>query len=82
MKKLFTRGAIIQWCILLFSSTSIFLVNIPNLAIYAPITGLLAQPFWFYTTWRHRQWGPFALSFWFTFCWAMGFIRNFSIYFS
>ena len=42
---------------------------------YAPILGLLSQPFWFYTTWMHEQWGIFALSFFYTYAWMIG-IKN------
>jgi hypothetical protein len=77
MKKLFSKSALIQWAIIIFSASSIFMVNTPQLMKFAPITGLLAQPFWFYTTYKHKQWGPFALSFWFTACWTIGFYNNF-----
>lgn len=40
---------------------------------YAPILGLLAQPFWFYTTWKAQQWGIFGLSFLYAYSWWVGF---------
>ena len=41
------------------------------------IIGLVTQPFWFYTSFRHRQWGIFIASIFYTFGWAMGVYRNF-----
>jgi hypothetical protein len=42
---------------------------------YAPVFGLLSQPFWFYTSWVHDQWGIFFLSVLYTWCWLKG-IKN------
>lgn len=39
---------------------------------WACICGLLAQPFWFYTTWKAGQWGIFGLSFFYTWAWFKG----------
>lgn len=39
---------------------------------WAPILGLLGQPFWFYATWKAQQWGIFALCFLYTYSWARG----------
>lgn len=39
----------------------------------APVLGLLAQPFWFYTTYVHEQWAIFGLCFFYTFAWWRGF---------
>jgi hypothetical protein len=41
------------------------------------ILGLAIQPFWFYTSFRHRQWGIFIASFFYALGWAMGVYRNF-----
>lgn len=43
---------------------------------YASIFGLLAQPFWFYTTYTNEQWGIFVLSLFYTFAWWKGFRNN------
>jgi hypothetical protein len=40
---------------------------------WASVFGLLAQPFWFYQTYTHGQWGIFALSFAFTALYLKGF---------
>jgi len=41
------------------------------------VIGLATQPFWFYTSFRHRQWGIFIASIFYAFGWAMGIYRNF-----
>jgi hypothetical protein len=41
------------------------------------VIGLATQPFWFYTSFRHRQWGIFIASVFYAFGWAMGVCRNF-----
>jgi hypothetical protein len=41
------------------------------------VIGLATQPFWFYTSFRHRQWGIFIASIFYAFGWAMGVYRNF-----
>ncbi len=40
---------------------------------FACLFGLLAQPFWFYTTWKAGQWGIFGMSFLYTASWVRGF---------
>ena len=42
---------------------------------YAPLLGLASQPFWFYTSWVHEQWGIFFLSFFYTYAWVVG-VKN------
>jgi len=41
------------------------------------VFGLATQPFWFYTSFRHRQWGIFIASIFYAFGWAIGVYRNF-----
>ena len=41
------------------------------------VIGLAMQPFWFYTSFRHRQWGIFLASIFYAFGWALGVYRNF-----
>lgn len=36
---------------------------------YAPLFGLLGQPFWFYASYIANQWGAFILCFFFTIAW-------------
>ena len=40
---------------------------------YAPIIGLIGQPFWFYSSYMSEQWGIFVLSFFFTAAWYRGY---------
>lgn len=44
----------------------------PTWRRWACVCGLLAQPFWFYTTWVNGQWGIFALCFLYSWAWAQG----------
>lgn len=39
---------------------------------WACVAGLLAQPFWFYATYRAQQWGIFGLCFFYTWAWTRG----------
>jgi hypothetical protein len=39
---------------------------------FAPIFGLLGQPFWFYSSYEANQWGAFVLCFFFTAAWIKG----------
>ena len=41
------------------------------------VIGLATQPFWFYTSFRHRQWGIFIASIFYAVGWAIGVCRNF-----
>jgi hypothetical protein len=36
---------------------------------FAPIFGMLGQPFWFYSSYQADQWGAFVLCFFFTAAW-------------
>ena len=41
------------------------------------VIGLACQPFWYYTTYTHKQWGVFAASVLYTIGWSMGAYRFF-----
>ena len=43
---------------------------------WASVLGLCGQPFWFYATYSAEQWGIFAMAFFYTGLWAMGFYNN------
>lgn len=43
---------------------------------WGSLVGLWAQPAWFYSSWETGSWGIFAISFWFTFCYARGYYRG------
>ena len=36
------------------------------------VLGLLSQPFWFWTTIAHQQWGLVAITAFYTYSWAQG----------
>lgn len=64
-----------QLGIALFGVAAIWLSQSKALSTqrYACIFGLIAQPFWFYATWRASQFGMFALCFLYTTAWFRGF---------
>lgn len=39
---------------------------------WSPVLGLCAQPFWFYETYTHAQWGIFILCCIYSVAWARG----------
>lgn len=57
-----------------FGLTAILLANLNSktLTKFAPILGLCSQPFWFYTTYFHQQWGVFVMAFVYTILWCIG----------
>jgi len=36
------------------------------------LIGLIGQPLWIYDSLRHEQWGIFAVSLWFAYCYLAG----------
>ncbi len=46
------------------------------------VIALAIQPFWFYTSYNHRQWGLFYASFIYSFAWTLGIYRNWDHYMS
>jgi len=36
------------------------------------VLGLISQPFWYYQTITHQQWGIFILSLFYTYTWCQG----------
>lgn len=67
-----------QLIIALTGGIAIFLTQQKNESIkkYASILGLIGQPFWFYSAYSNEQWGIFALCFFYTYSWALGFKNN------
>lgn len=61
--------------IVVFGMIAIISANCRPLHVrkWAPIFGMLSQPFWFYATWHAEQWGIFAISFVYAGSWVMGF---------
>ena len=64
-----------QLVIAVFGVTAVFLSQDGRASrrLWAPVFGLLSQPFWFYATWRAEQWGVFVLSLLYAAAWARGF---------
>jgi hypothetical protein len=48
----------------------------PKWTRFACVFGLASQPFWFYTTATHHQWGIFASAFLYTYAWVRGFYHH------
>jgi len=46
---------------------------------YAPLFGLMSQPFWLYSSYKSKLWGIFTTSVVFTFIWAYGFYTHWLI---
>ncbi len=57
----------------LFGATAVWLVGRrEHWRRWGYILGLMSQPFWYWTTIEHRQWGIAVLSLWYTYSWAQG----------
>ena len=67
-----------QVAILIFCLGSIYLANDPkpNVRRWACVSGLISEPFWFYTTAHHDQWGIFVSAFFYTAAWGRGFYHT------
>ena len=70
----------------MISQIMIFVLGVPALWLisrpekfsrYGFILGLLAQPFWYYTTIKNQQWGIVALNICYTYSWCQGIYFNF-----
>lgn len=64
-----------QFCIFLFGIGGIWLANDPRPKVrrFGCVSGLIAQPFWYYAAFTNHQWGIFGASFFYTWSWARGF---------
>lgn len=65
---------IAQLGIAIFGVLAIWLAQDARLAVrrWAPVFGLLGQPFWFWSACSAQQWGVFALCLLYTLAWARG----------
>lgn len=61
--------------IALFGLTAVYLSqdHRPSWRKWAPVLGIIGQPFWFYAAWKAGQWGIFGLCFLYTYSWGRGF---------
>ena len=64
------NGIFTQVSLFIFSITAIVLVARKNK--WGFVFGLLSQPFWFSTSWQHKQWGVFFVSIAYTLSWLYG----------
>jgi len=62
--------SISQIAIIIFGISSIILVARKNK--WGFVLGLLAQPFWFITSYINKQWGVFLVAFVYSITWAYG----------
>lgn len=63
-----------QIAIALFGVSAIWLSqdSSPERRKWAPVLGLIGQPFWFYAAWKAQQFGIFVLCILYTISWARG----------
>lgn len=66
-----------QVVILTFGVTALFLSQLDSMTAKraAPIIGLIAEPFWLYTSYNAGQWGVFCLGFVYIFVWLFSFYK-------
>ena len=68
---------IIQGFIILFSCGAIWLLTQKGALVrWGHVVGMIGQMGWFYTTYKHGQWGMFVVTCWFTYCYYKG-INNY-----
>jgi len=66
-----------QIAIAVLGATAIWLVGRrEHWRKYGYLVGLLSQPFWLYASYKAEQWGIFALSIWYGYCWIQGLKNN------
>lgn len=68
-----TLDDIAQAGIFIFALSALFLISRKNK--WGFVLGLCSQPFWYYTSYHHRQWGIFFLNFGYTITWSYGFYQ-------
>ncbi|MEI6499255.1 MAG: nicotinamide mononucleotide transporter [bacterium] len=64
------NDTIVQIFLGIFGISATFLIARKNK--WGFVIGLLAQPFWFITSYTHDQWGIFAISIAYTISWIYG----------
>lgn len=68
----------VQIGITMFSGTAAWLTNDgrPMVRKWAPVVGLLSQPFWIASAWQSQAFGIGLISIWYTYCWIRGIKNN------
>jgi hypothetical protein len=72
-----TSAIAVQVGITVFSGAAAWMTNDHRAAVrkWAPLIGLLSQPFWIAWAWQTQAFGAGIISVWYTYCWIRG-IRN------
>lgn len=75
---LITPEIICQTVIIVAGAFAAWLSQDPKFKLrrWSSLAGLIAQPFWFYSTFVNEQWGMFAVSFIFTAAYVRGFYEG------
>lgn len=69
---------ILQFCMAAFGLTALWLAfngKARRARRWAPVIGLLGQPFWFYFAWQQKSWGVLMLVIAYTFVYLNGVVR-------
>ncbi len=71
-------NAMLQIAIFILSFAAICMLNVPGpWQRWAPVVGILSQPFWMVATWRANQWGMLLLAFFYCVPWTVGIVHHF-----
>lgn len=66
-----------QFWIIIFSSAAIWLVSRPeSWSAWGYVCGIIAQPAWFYSSIKAKQWGIVGLSIFYSYSWIQGIYFN------
>ena len=69
---------VVQILIVVFSGSAIWFVNQDkSWSKWGNVLGLIGQPLWLFTTYSNEQWGMFALTIFYIYCWAQGVYNKF-----
>lgn len=68
----------VQVGITVFSGVAAWLTNDGRDQVrrWAPVVGLVSQPFWIMSAWQTQAFGVGIISAWYTYCWIRGIKNN------
>jgi hypothetical protein len=66
----------IQVIILLLGGLTIWLLASKNLQGWGFLVGLISEPFWIWSAWKHEQWGIVMLAAWYAILYGIGIKNN------